>query len=112
MSGMHLVLGRPTYLTVPSVQHVAQLNHHSVTPTPEGPSIPILFKHPRNLQGGDCLLQVPMDVPNCTSNNGFHRLASVMQNVIRRLSAYASQQSTSHVIRHRYFCIYELARLC
>lgn len=85
MPGMHAaVLGRPTYLTIPSVQHIAQLDHHSVSSTPEGPPVPILFKHPRNLQGGDCLLQVPMDVPDCASNKSLYRLALVTQKVIRR----------------------------
>lgn len=57
-----------TDLTVSSVQHVAQLDDYSVSPTPEGPPVPVLFKHPRNLEGGDSLLQIPVDVSDCTSN--------------------------------------------
>ncbi len=57
-----------TYLTVPSVEDITQLDDYSVAPTPEGPPIPVLFKHPRNLQGGDCLLQIPVDVSDCTSS--------------------------------------------
>ena len=56
---------RRTYLTVSPVKHVAKLDHHGVAATPEGSSISILFKYPRNLQGGDGLLQIPMNVSDC-----------------------------------------------
>ena len=61
-----------TDLAVAAVEHIAQLHHCGVTAHPADVAL-VLGQHPRHLQAGQRLLQVAVDVANCSSSSGGHR---------------------------------------